>query len=95
VHSSEIREALQEPIQQIVDAVRRALEITPPELASDIVDRGIIMTGGGALIRGLDLLLSQETGLPIHVDEDPLTCVVRGAGRILDDFEKYSSVLAT
>jgi rod shape-determining protein MreB len=95
VHSSEIREALQEPIQQIVDAVRRALEITPPELASDIVDRGIIMTGGGALIRGLDILLSQETGLPIHVDEDPLTCVVRGAGRILDDFEKYRSVLAT
>ena len=64
VHSSEIREAIQEPIQQIVDAVRRALEITPPELASDIVDRGIVMTGGGALIRGLDLLLSQETGLP-------------------------------
>ena len=95
VHSSEIREAVQEPIQQIVDAVRRALEITPPELASDIVDRGIVMTGGGALIRGLDLLLSQETGLPIHVDEDPLTCVVRGTGRILDDEEKYWSVLQT
>ena len=92
VHSTEIREAVQEPIQQIVDAVRRALEITPPELASDIVDRGIVMTGGGALIRGLDLLLSQETGLPIHVDEDPLTCVVRGAGRILDDEDKYWSV---
>src|SRR5574341_345984 len=89
VHSSEIREAIQEPVQQIVDAVRRALEITPPELASDIVDRGIVMTGGGALIRGLDVLLSQETGLPIHVDEDPLTCVVRGVGRILDDPEKY------
>src|SRR5207237_1269022 len=82
VHSSEIREAVQEPIQQIVDAVRRALEITPPELASDIVDRGIVMTGGGALIRGLDVLLQQETGLPIHLDEDPMTCVVRGAGRI-------------
>lgn len=95
VHSSEIREALQEPIQQIVDAVRRALEITPPELASDIVDRGIVMTGGGALIRGLDVLLSQETGLPIHVDEDPLTCVVRGTGRILDDEEKHWSVLTT
>jgi len=94
VHSSEIREAIQEPIQQIVDAVRRALEITPPELASDIVDRGIVMTGGGALIRGLDLLLSQETSLPIHVDEDPLTCVVRGTGRILDDEEKYASVLS-
>jgi rod shape-determining protein MreB len=93
VHSSEIREAVQEPIQQIVDAVRRALEITPPELASDIVDRGIVMTGGGALIRGLDILLAQETGLPIHIDEDPLTCVVRGAGRILDDYEKYQSVL--
>ena len=95
VHSSEIREAIQEPIQQIVDAVRRALEITPPELASDIVDRGIVMTGGGALIRGLDLLLSQETNLPIHVDEDPLTCVVRGCGRILDDEEKYRSVLSS
>jgi rod shape-determining protein MreB len=95
VHSSEIREAIQEPIQQIVDAVRRALEITPPELASDIVDRGIVMTGGGALIRGLDLLLSQETGLPIHVDEYPLTWVVRGTGRILDDEEKYWSVLST
>src|SRR3990167_3288238 len=82
VHSSEIREAIQEPVQQIVDAVRRALEITPPELASDIVDRGIVMTGGGALIRGLDLLLSHETSLPIPLDEDPLTCVVRGTGRI-------------
>jgi rod shape-determining protein MreB len=95
VHSTEIREAVQEPIQQIVEAVRRALEITPPELASDIVDRGIVMTGGGALIRGLDALLNQETGLPIHVDEDPLTCVVRGTGKVLDDEEKYWSVLAT
>ncbi|MDH4046034.1 MAG: rod shape-determining protein [Gemmatimonadota bacterium] len=95
VHSSEIREAIQEPIQQIVDAVRRALEITPPELSSDIVDRGIVMAGGGSLIRGLDVLLSQETSLPIRVDEDPLTCVVRGTGRILDDPEKYRSVLMT
>jgi rod shape-determining protein MreB len=95
VHSSEIREAIQEPIQQIVDAVRRTLEITPPELASDIVDRGIVMGGGGSLIRGLDVLLSQETSLPIRVDEDPLSCVVRGTGRILDDPEKYRSVLTT
>jgi rod shape-determining protein MreB and related proteins len=95
IHSSEIREAIQEPIQQIVDAVRRALEITPPELASDIVDRGIVMAGGGSLIRGLDVLLSQETSLPIRVDEDPLTCVVRGTGRILDDPEKYRTVLMT
>ncbi len=95
VHSQEIRECIQEPIQQIVEAVRRALEITPPELAADIVDRGIVMTGGGSLIRGLDQLLAHETGLPIHVDEEPLTCVVRGAGKILDDFEKYRSVLTT
>lgn len=95
VHSSEVREAIQEPIQQIVDAVRRALEITPPELASDIVDRGIVMAGGGAMIRGLDILLSQETSLPIRLDDDPLTCVVRGTGRILEDPEKYRAVLAT
>ena len=95
VHSQEIRECIQEPIQAIVEAVRRALEITPPELASDIVDRGIVMTGGGALLRGLDLLLQHETNLPIHVDEEPLTCVVRGAGRILDDIPKYRSVLTT
>jgi rod shape-determining protein MreB len=95
VNSAEIRDAIQEPIQQIVDAVRRTLEITPPELAGDIVDRGIVLTGGGALIRGLDLLLSRETSLPIHVDGDPLTCVVRGAGRILDDEEKYWSLLSS
>ena len=93
VHSAEIRECMQEPIQAIVSAVRRALEITPPELASDIVDRGIVMTGGGALVRGLDTLLREDTGLPIHVDEEPLTCVVRGTGRILDDLPRYRSVL--
>jgi rod shape-determining protein MreB len=95
VHSTEIRECMSESIQQIVGAVRRALEITPPELASDIVDRGIVMTGGGSLIRGLDELLREETGLPIHVDEEPLTCVVRGAGRILDDVARYRGVLTT
>jgi len=95
VHSAEIRECLQEPIQNIVAAVRRALEITPPELASDIVDRGIVMTGGGAMVRGLDTLLREETGLPIHVDEEPLTCVVRGCGKILDEIERYRGVLAT
>ena len=83
----------QEVLDPQGDAVRRALEITPPELSSDIVDRGIMMTGGGALIRGLDRLLTHETNLPIHVDEEPLTCVVRGAGRILDDLTKYRSVL--
>ncbi len=95
VHSQEIRECIQEPIQAVVEAVRRALEITPPELASDIVDRGIVMTGGGALIRGMDRLLQHETNLPIHVDEEPLSCVVRGVGRILDDLHKYRTVLST
>ena len=91
--SQEIRECIQEPIQAVVEAVRRALEITPPELSSDIVDRGIVMTGGGALIRGLDRLIQHETNLPIHVDEEPLSCVVRGVGRILDDLQKYRTVL--
>ncbi|MEE9207981.1 MAG: rod shape-determining protein [Gemmatimonadota bacterium] len=95
VNSAEIRECMLEPIHHIVGAVRRALEITPPELAADIVDRGIVMTGGGSLIRGLDKLLHEETGLAIHVDEEPLTCVVRGAGRILDDLPRYRSVMVT
>jgi len=93
VHSSEIRESIQEPIMAIVDAVRLALEKTPPELASDIVDRGVIMTGGGSLLRGLDTLLHEETNLTIIVDEEPLTCVVRGTGKILENPEKYSTVL--
>jgi rod shape-determining protein MreB len=93
IHSGEVREALQEPVMAIVEAVRAALERTPPELASDIVDRGIVMTGGGSLLRGLDALLREETALPINVDEDPLTCVVRGTGRILDDPNKYRNVL--
>lgn len=95
VHSQEVRECIQEPVQAVVEAVRRALEITPPELASDIVDRGMVMTGGGALIRGLDLLLAHETNLPIHMDEEPLTCVVRGVGRILDDLSRYRGVLTS
>jgi rod shape-determining protein MreB len=93
IHSSEVRESLQEPIMTIVEAVRQALEQTPPELASDIVDRGIVMTGGGSLLRELDQLLREETNLPINVDEEPLTCVVRGAGRILDDPKRYWNVL--
>ena len=94
IHSDEIRECIQEPIQAIVGAVRRALEVTPPELSSDIVDEGIVMTGGGAQLRGLDRILALETGLPIHVDDEPLTCVVRGAGMVLDDWDAYRSVLS-
>ena len=95
INSIEIREALEEPISQIVDAVRTALEKTPPELAADIRDRGIIMTGGGALIRGLDVRLREETSLPVFLADDPLTCVVRGTGKVLDDMEKYHKVLLT
>lgn len=93
VHSDEVRESLQEPVQNIVDAVRRALENTPPQLVSDIVDHGIFLTGGGAFLRGLDRLLHHETGLVVHVDDDPLTCVIRGAGSILDDWARFSRVL--
>jgi rod shape-determining protein MreB len=83
----EVREALGDIINTIVDAVKVALEITPPELASDFVDKGIILTGGGALLRGLDLRLREETGIPVTLAEDPLTSVVMGVGRMLDDFE--------
>ena len=94
VHSEEIRECIQEPVQAIVSAVRRALEVTPPELASDILDAGIVMTGGGAQLRGLGRLLERETGLRIHLDEQPLTCVVRGAARVLEEWDTYQGVLS-
>jgi rod shape-determining protein MreB len=91
--SDEVREALAEPIAQIVDAVRISLERTPPELAADILDRGIILSGGGALLRGLDQRLRDETNLPINVVEDPLTCVVRGTGKVLENLTEYSKML--
>jgi rod shape-determining protein MreB len=93
VHAGEIQEALEEPVRAIVEAVLLSLEQTPPELSSDILERGIIMTGGGALLRGLDLRLRQETKLPISIGEDPLTAVVRGVGIVLDDLKTYRSVL--
>jgi rod shape-determining protein MreB len=80
IRSDEVRSALKEPTDQIVQAVKRSLEETPPELSADIVDRGIVMSGGGSLLRGLDKLLRDETNLPINVVEDPLTCVVLGTG---------------
>ena len=91
--SEEIREAISEPISQIVEALKNALEQTPPELAADIVDRGIVMTGGGALLRGLDTLLKKETNLPINVVDDPLLCVVLGAGKVLDNVHVYDRIL--
>jgi rod shape-determining protein MreB and related proteins len=94
VSSAQIREAVSEPVANIIEAVRQALEQTPPELASDILDRGIIMTGGGAMLRGLDKRLRQETNLPVIVADDPLTCVVRGAGKCLENLPQYSKVLS-
>jgi rod shape-determining protein MreB len=93
ISASEIRQALREPVEEIVRGVKRVLEDTPPELAADIVDRGIVMTGGGALLRGLDVYLREKTNLPINVVEDPLTAVVLGAGKVLDNLEKYEKVL--
>jgi rod shape-determining protein MreB len=93
VKSSEIREALREPVGLIVGAVKRALEKTPPELASDIVDKGIFMTGGGSLLRGLNSLLQEETNLPVNVVENPIECVVLGSGKILEDPEDYEAVI--
>jgi rod shape-determining protein MreB len=92
VSDEEIRDSLLEPISQIVDAVRIALERTPPELASDIVDKGITLAGGGALLRNLDVLLREETGQPVQLAEDPLTAVVMGAGKVLDELTLLKDV---
>ncbi|MBB5686534.1 rod shape-determining protein MreB [Sphingobium boeckii] len=92
ITESEIAEAIAEPVSQIVGSVRAALEHTPPELAADIVDQGIVMTGGGALLRRIDEILSQATGLPVVVAEDALICVARGAGLALED-DAYRGVL--
>jgi rod shape-determining protein MreB len=91
--SAQVREAMSEPVDAIVEAIRQSLERTPPELASDILDRGIILTGGGALLRGLDKRIKQETNLPVIVADDPLTCVVRGCGAVLDNMLKYEKVV--
>ncbi|MBN2568476.1 MAG: rod shape-determining protein, partial [Deltaproteobacteria bacterium] len=87
INSEEVREALTEPISIIVDTIRDALENAPPELAGDIVDRGIVLTGGGALLRNIDVLLREETGLPITIADDPLSTVARGAGVALDELD--------
>ncbi|MFQ6114307.1 MAG: rod shape-determining protein, partial [bacterium] len=95
VHAKEIQEALSETVGYIVDAVRLCLERTPPELASDILDRGIILTGGGALLKGIDERLRIETELPIIVADDPLTCVVLGTGKIFENLNGYQKILST
>ncbi len=93
--SAEIRKALEEPLHTIVDAVRATLDQTPPELAGDIMDRGIVLTGGGALLRGLDERLRHETGMPVHVAEDPLISVALGAGKCVEEFEALQQVLVS
>ncbi|WZH50689.1 MAG: rod shape-determining protein [Nocardioides alkalitolerans] len=95
VSTSEIRQALEEPVHAIVDAVRVTLDQTPPELAGDIMDRGIVLTGGGALLRGLDERIRHETGMPVHVAESPLTSVALGAGRCVEEFEALQAVLVS
>ena len=90
-----IAESLAEPVEQIVEAVKTALESTPPELAADIVDKGIMLTGGGALLRNLDVELRNRTGLPVSIADDPLSCVVRGSGTVVENLKKWKSVLSS
>ncbi|HHY45675.1 MAG TPA: rod shape-determining protein [Firmicutes bacterium] len=93
IHAAEIREALLEPVQAIIDAVRMTLERTPPELAADIMDKGIVMTGGGSMLRGIDRLLADETGMPVHLTEDPMKCVALGTGACLESLDVFRRVL--
>ncbi|MFN5811128.1 MAG: rod shape-determining protein, partial [Burkholderiales bacterium] len=95
ISSNEILEALTDPLNNIVSAVKNALEQTPPELGADIAERGMMLTGGGALLRDLDRLMAEETGLPVLVAEDPLTCVVRGCGLALERMERLGSIFTS
>jgi rod shape-determining protein MreB len=87
IRSEEVREALQEPLSSILESIRLTLERCPPELASDLVDRGLVMAGGGSLLRGIDRLVAEETGLPIHLADDPMSAVAEGTGRVLEQLE--------
>ena len=93
IKSSQVEEAMRESISKIVDIVKATLEKTPPELSSDIMQKGIVLAGGGALIKNLDKLLSIETGMPVYIADEPLDCVVRGAGKTLEDIERLGRVL--
>jgi len=95
LQAGDLREAIAEPLNVIVEAVKSTLERTPPELAADIVDRGIMLAGGGALVRGISDLISHETGIFTHVAEDPLLCVVNGCGQVLEDYKRLRRVLDT
>ncbi len=93
VSSAEIRDAMAEPLARIVDAIKSTLEETPPELSADIIDQGITLAGGGALLRGMDKLINRETGIPVYLAEYPLDCVAEGAGKVLENMEKYQDTL--
>ncbi|MDN5311044.1 MAG: rod shape-determining protein MreB [Thermoanaerobacteraceae bacterium] len=93
VTSEEVRTALAEPVNNIIDAIKVTLEKTPPELAADIMDRGIVMTGGGSLLSGLDKRVNQETGMPVHIAEDPLDCVAMGTGKVLEGLDTWRRAL--
>ena len=93
VSSDEIRQALKDPVNAIVEAVKRCLEQTPPELAADILERGIILAGGGSLLKGIDQIIRERTRVPVNVSEEPLISVVKGTGMVLENLKKYEAVL--
>ena len=95
ISSNEVLEAMTDPLNNIVSAVKTALEQTPPELGADIANKGMVLTGGGALLRDLDRLLMEETGLPVLIADDPLTCVVRGSGMALEHMDTSTSIFTT
>ena len=93
ITSTQVEEAIQESIDKIVEIIKQTLERTPPELSSDIMEKGIFLSGGGALIKNLDKLISERTEMPVYVAEDPLECVVKGTGKTLEDLERLKTVL--
>ena len=95
ISTEEIRRAIEEPVTAIIDAVKATLDRTPPELAADLMEQGVVLTGGGSLLHGLDARLQHETGMPITVARDPLTCVAIGSGQCLEEFEALKQVLIT
>ena len=90
ISESLIRDALKEPVYAIIESIKTTLEKTPPELAADIMEKGIMLAGGGAMLKGLDVLIMKETNMPVHIAESPLDCVVLGAGKALEDFDRIS-----
>ena len=95
LNEAQIAEALQEPVREIIEAIKTALENTAPELASDIVDKGIVLTGGGAFLRNLDFVIRRATGLPVSIADNPLLCVALGTGKVIKDIKHYRNILSS